>query len=281
MITEYIRSSSAEEALFELQKGQNKAAFLAGGTEIQRLGSSVKVTKVVSLKDLKLNEIVKKDDVVRIGSTVTFQQALDSLDVPQYLKEALLFMNSRPKRNVATIGGNIALSRDDSYLMSTLIAAKARLVLANITQEGSYSEEDIPIREYHSFKEHFDGSLILAIVLNKPGRFVASERFAITAQSMASVTLSFGADISSKEVRDVRIAAAIKGSGVVRLTEIEKELSGSGFAKAEDIAIHVGDDIAFVDDVTGKGSYKKYILATAVADLYNRCLKAIEKGGIA
>jgi putative selenate reductase FAD-binding subunit len=281
MIDEYIRPTSVHQALLTMQKEGEKSAFIAGGTEIMRLDSSIDCTKVISLKDLGLDSITEKNKELRLGSTVTFQKALEHEAVPHYLKKALNFCGSRTRRNMATIGGNIALSRDDSYLMATLIAAKARLILADVSDDGIYNEENIPIREYHSFKEHFNESLILAVILNKPQRFVSSVRFSRTQQSPAAVTLAFGADISSDSIVDVRIAAAIKESGIVRLIEVEAGVSDGQFITAEDAAIQAATDIVFKDDITGSAAYKKYILGTAVADLYGQALKAVDnKGGV-
>ena len=278
MITRYIQATTAHEALNAVLQGK-ETVLLAGGTEINRLGSSVRCAQVVSLGKLGLDRISVEPRSVRIGAMVTFQQALDHEAVPAYLKEALGFCGSRTRRHMATIGGNVALSRDDSYLLPTLIAAKARLLLADVADDGSYTEEDIPIREYHSFREHFSGSLILAIILNKPQRFVASARFARTAQSPAAITVSFGADLSSGSAHDVRICGAIKGSGVVRLPEVEEAVSSGQYQTPADAATQAGSDIAFIDDITGSAAYKRYLLGTAVADLYRQCLAATGKGG--
>lgn len=278
MITEFMQAKSPKEALEAIHKSPEDAVFLAGGTEINRLGSSVACARVVSLKHLGLDTIEESDGVVTIGSMVTFQQALDSDVVPSYLKEALRFCGSRTRRNMSTLGGNVTLSRDDSYLLSTLIAAKARLVLADLSREGVYNEEDVPIREYHSFREHFTGSLILKIVLNKPQRFVASSRFARTAQSPGAVTVSFGADMSSGTPHDVRICAAVKGSGIFRLIQVEEGVSNGQYEAPEDAATQAGVDIAFVDDITGTAAYKRYILGTAVSELYRSCLDSKSKG---
>lgn len=278
MITEFIRATSAEEALSTIQKPDG-AVFLAGGTEIQRLNSSVRCSKVISLKNLGLDTISVENQMVSIGAMVSFQKALDHPAVPGFLKDALRFCASRTRRNMATIGGNIALSRDDSYLLPTLIAAKARLILADIATDGSYNEENIPIREYHSFRDHFAGSLILGIVLNKPQRFVASSRFARTAQSPAALTISFGADISSGSPHDVRICAAVKGSGIVRLLQVEEGVSNGSYQQVEDAATQAGTDIAFIDDITGSAAYKRYLMGTAVSELYRLCLGTIAQGG--
>jgi putative selenate reductase FAD-binding subunit len=278
MISRYMKAQTAREALLAIQEDKS-TVFLAGGTEINRLGSAVRCSQVVSLRELGLDQVRAHERQLDIGSMVTFQEAIDHEAVPGYLREALRFCGSRTRRNMATIGGNIALSRDDSYLLPTLIAAKARLMLADVSEDGTYSQEDIPIREYHSFREHFSGSLIVGIILNKPRRFVASARFARTAQSPAAVTVSFGADISSGSAHDVRICAAIKGTGLVRLPEVEDAVSSGQYQTPADAATQAGIDIAFIDDITGSAAYKRYLLGTAVADLYRQCLAAIAKGG--
>lgn len=279
MIGEFIRTTSPQESLGALHNGGEGTHFIAGGTEILRLGSLIGPQKVVSLKGLNLSGIEEERGIVSIGATTTFQEALESDLVPPYLKEALLFCGSYTRRNMGTIGGNIALRRDDSYLSPTLIAAKARLILGDIAKDGKYGEENIPIREYHSFEEHFEGSLILKIVLNKPKRFVASLRYARTVQSPAAVTIALGADISSDAPHDVRIAAAIKGSGVVRLIEVENGIMEGHYPTVEDAAAHAAQDLVLVDDITGSAAYKRYILTASVAELYKQCLDAISKGG--
>ena len=109
------------------------AAFLAGGTEVNRLGSdaAAKAETLISLKRCAGMDRIETDgENVRIGAMCTFQQLIESDKIPAYLKEAAYFMASRTKRNMATIGGNIAALRDDSYLIPVLSAAGAVLELA-------------------------------------------------------------------------------------------------------------------------------------------------------
>ncbi len=273
MISEFIKGESVEQALKEIQKGTSLAGFIAGGTEIQRLGTPLVYDKVVSLHALGLDVISEKDRKITIGSMATFNQILENNTIPLYLKEAIRFCGSFTKRNMATIGGNIALMRDDSYLLSTLLAAKARIIIADISVDGEYNVENIPIREYHEFNDHFSGSLILAIELNKPKRVVLSQRFARTQQSPAAITVSFGASIEEGALQDVRVFAAIKGTGIIRLKKVEEGIADRLFLTPEDVATVVNSEIAFVDDITGSASYKHYILGSSVAQLYKKCLE--------
>ncbi|NCB01407.1 MAG: molybdopterin dehydrogenase [Spirochaetia bacterium] len=277
MISEFIKGEGVQQALKEIQKGGLSAGFIAGGTEIQRLGTQKKYTKVVSLHSISLDTITSDTQKVVIGAMATFTQMAEDSQVPSYLKEAIKFCGSFTKRNMATIGGNIASLRDDSYLIPTLLAAKARVHIGDISVDGEYSVENIPLREYIEFREHFMGSLILAIELNRPKRIVFSQRFARTVQSPAAITVSFGAGIEEGTLTDVRIFAAIKGTGIIRLKKVEEGIAERQFLTPEDVATVVNSEIAFVDDITGSASYKHYILGSSVAHLYKRCLELTQE----
>ncbi len=279
MISEYIKGESVQQALKEIQKGGSRAGFIAGGTEIQRLGSPLSYDKVVSLDSINLNTIQKDVHKVTIGAMATFTDILNSEVVPSYIKEAVRFCGSFTKRNMATIGGNIGAMRDDSYLIATLLAAKARINIKDISVDGEYSVENIPLREYHEFKDHFIGSLILSIELNRPKRVVYSERFARTQQSPAAITISFGTSIEEGALTDVRIFAAIRGTGIIRLKKVEDGIMERQFTDPDDVATVVNSEIAFVDDITGSASYKHYIVGSSVASMYKKCLAISQKEG--
>ena len=53
------------------------------------------------------------------------QQLVESDLIPAFIKEAAKFCASFAKRNAATVGGNLALRRDDSYLAAAFCAATA------------------------------------------------------------------------------------------------------------------------------------------------------------
>lgn len=50
---------------------------------------------------------------------------------------------------------------DHSYLAPALLASRCRLLTANLTEKGVYSEDNIPIREYHAYHKQFAGTLLL------------------------------------------------------------------------------------------------------------------------
>ncbi|MDD3902105.1 MAG: FAD binding domain-containing protein [Sphaerochaeta sp.] len=268
MIQEFLIANDSEDAL-KLRRNNPKSVFYAGGTEINRLNSTVMAKTAISLSKLHLNNITDEGNSIRIGSMVTFQQLVESPLVPQYLKDAALYCGSFPRRNMATLGGNLALCGDHSYLAPVLLASRARLLTANLTEGGAYSEDNIPIREYHAYHSQFSGTLLLGVSLSKDQRFVGSSRFANTLESQAGVTVGFGATKNNEGVIDhVRVYVAVKGSGVQRLSDVENAIENGELTSRQDVQLAVGHAIEAKDDFTGSSSYKRYIASEGIAQLF-------------
>ena len=242
-----IFAGSVEEAL---AAKNGASAFLAGGTEINRLRSSVTAEKLISIKKLPaLRGIAEEDGFIRIGAATTFQEAVDSPLVPGYFKEACRLMASRTKRNMATVGGNIALLRDDSYILPCLIAAKATLVWM---AEGK-KEEGCPCCFMKAGKTK---DALLLYILLAPERRVYLKRYANTAMSCSVMNLAYGFD---KDGGNVAIGAAFKNAGLMKLAEAEK------LAAPEDAAAYGKEaPVAFKDDMYGSAAYKRYLLGATI-----------------
>lgn len=274
MIKYLLKVNDVKEALIK-KKENPDYAFYAGGTEINRLNSNLKFEGAISLEGLGLDEIKVTKDGVKIGACVTLQALIESKDIPDYLKEAAKFCASRTLRNVATVGGNLAFGSDDSYLMPTLLAAKARLMTSGLTSKGVFTEDNLPIREYHSNHDSFSNTLLVAIILpREDNRIVLSKRFAKTTHAHSSVTVAFGAKVSNSKLSEVRIFAAIKGTGIERFSEVENAIENGAFNSSADVEFAIANAINAKDDLTGSASYKKYITSVAVAQMFD-----VAKGG--
>lgn len=169
--------------------------FLSGGTEILRLNTGVdKNSPLIDILPLLSDEIRKEGDSVLIGASATFALLLSSPVVPDYLKEALCYMPSPQLRNQATIGGNIASWRDDSFLIPTLSASGAEL-----TVDSSDGEKERMSIEDYGLKR----GLILSVSIPASAE-VRNFRESLTSHSHAVVTASFGEGE----------CYAVKGSGI-------------------------------------------------------------------
>lgn len=259
------------------------SAFLAGGTEINRLGSSVDASTLVSIGRIaELDGICVIDDqspacsqsacakdgkILRIGAMCTFQDIVESDHVPAYLKEACLFMASRTKRNMATIGGNVALKRDDSYIYPALLAAGAKLQMLDRDGNTVYK----CAKRYLESGDLYKDNLIVAVLLPVSGPCVCSKRIANTAQSHAALTVSVGYNDGK-----VRIGAAIKNTALVYMAGLSEELSKRDMTDQEILDAIVGDsDLRFACDIFGSPAYKRYLLSVIISDLARKA-----KGGV-
>ncbi|MDD3059298.1 MAG: FAD binding domain-containing protein [Sphaerochaeta sp.] len=277
MIQEYLVATDTEDAL-KLKRNKNKSVFYAGGTEINRLNSKVDAKVAISLAKLGLDTITDEGSYIRIGSMVTLQKLVESELVPQWLKDAALFCGSFTRRNMATIGGNLALMSDHSYLAPALLASRCRLLTANLTEGGAYSEDNIPIREYHAYHQQFSGTLILAVSLSKDSRYVGTSRFANSSQNSAAVTVGFGATQNSEQVIDhVRVFAAVHGSAVQRLNAVENAIENGELTTPADVQMAVQQSLSALDDYVGSSAYKRYIASEGVAQLFAAFLKGDAK----
>ena len=184
---------------------------------------------------------------LRIGAMCSFQEILDCDAAPAWLKTAVRYLASLPRRFKATVGGNIASWRSDSYLVPTLIASGAKLSLMG--KEGILLEE---IGQYAADREKYSDALITGILV-KPDEQVQilAKRYANTVESHACLTIAMG-----KEGDTYRIGLAIKNCGIF-LPDITNW--GISWKKA-----------GVQDDMFGSEEYKRYLTETTLDTMYEK-----------
>lgn len=246
------------------------SVFLAGGTEINRLGSHVTYRDLVSIKKIEELKVIRAEgEQIRIGACCTFTELIQSELIPAYLKEACHFMASMTKRNMATIGGNVALLRSDSYLVPTLIAAGARLdILAR-----HRIRREICIETYLQEHEKYKDDLILAILLPAEVGVILSKRYANTAESHAVLTVSMGCDTK----QNLSIGAAIKNAGIFDLSELAVAIEADPEITEEEILdwVYAWEEAPVKEDMFGSEKYKRYLLGVTISLM----LEELRKGG--
>ena len=247
------------------------AAFYAGGTEIGRLGSPVDAKTLILLKKIpELYGIRVTGDPetenpsgswLRIGAMCSFQEILDCDAAPAWLKTAVRYLASLPRRFKATVGGNIASWRSDSYLIPTLLAAGAKLEIAGM--EGGEDPDQngngavpgrriLALKDYMEEREQLGNWLITAVYADLSHDLkVLSEHFSNTAQSHAYLSLAMG-----KKGEDYRIGMAVAGCGIYA----PGILSWSRAWKEAGVR----------DDLNGSEEYKRYLAGITLDEFYER-----------
>lgn len=220
--------NTIEEAAALRAKLADSAVYLAGGTDDLRLGSEAGGKDLIDINALCPDTIEEKDGKISIGSRCTLQALKESDALPCFLREAAGFCASFIKRNSATVGGNLALRRSDSYLAAALAAANASLLVVNKDGEA----REIPVTKYLACD---CTCLIVKIVINA-GLNGWIRRFGRTSSSHATLIAAVCGD-----------TYAISVSGSPLACGSSPDLTAS---------------ICFCDDITGSAEYKKYLAET-------------------
>lgn len=220
---------TALDAVMLRKENAETSVYLAGGTDDLRLNGAAEGKDLIDINGLdeKYDTITVRGGKVWIGARCTLQQVLESELVPAFIREAAGFCSSFVRRNSATIGGNVALRREDSYMAAALTAADA--VLDSVTPHG---EELKPVGEY--LQGHCK-RLIRYIVVDKD-RSGWVKRFGNTSASHAALI-------------------AAESNGIFALS-----VSGTPFTYGN--TAELAKDMTFTDDVTGSAAYKKYLAET-------------------
>lgn len=221
------KPTTIREAVALRAEHPDNSVYLAGGTDDLRLGSCAEGKDLIDINGLCSDAIEEKDGKLVIGALCTLQTLKECEKIPAFIREAAGFCSSFVKRNSATVGGNIALRRQDSYLAAALAAANAT-VLAS-TPEG---DKEVPICKYLNCT---CTCLIRGFVID-PSVTGWVKRFGRTSASHATLIAAVSGDTYALSV------------------------SGSGFAcgNSPDLA----SSMTFVDDIAGSAEYKKYLAET-------------------
>lgn len=214
------------------------AVYFAGGSEILRNGGSVAAdTPVVDVSGLLPHEIRKDGNSLVIGAAVTFQELYENSLSPSWLRKAAHLMASRALRNQATVGGNIALLRDDSYVIPSLLAAGATLT---VFSDGG--QKNVSLEDY--VKKGGCSCLILSITVPSDVK-VCLRRFARSSSSHSALNIAASPD---------RVCACVRASGIATsLDELER--------------------LEYKDDITGSAEYKRYL---ALEEAAGRLMKEVK-----
>ncbi len=216
--------TTPQEAVALRREHRETSVYLAGGTDDLRLHSPATGKDLVDINGLGFDTIQVKDGKVYIGARVTLQQLVECAAVPAFIREAAGFCANFIRRNSATVGGNVAARRQDSYLAAALTAADAVLVA-----ETADGEKEKAIGEYLLS----DCKCFLKYIVVDAERQGFVKRFGRTASTHATLI-------------------AAESNGVYALS-----VHGSALVYGDSAAVY--EKATYVDDLEGSAAYKKYL----------------------
>ena len=279
MIQEFCKPRTVEEAL-RLKAEHLNYKYLAGGTELNAKGypgTPPKITGLISLFDLGLNKVEEAEGKLCIGSTVTLQQLIDEVKAPfEIVKEGASNVINRNIRNMATVGGNISACKSCSDLIPIMLVTDALLEVHSVKGEA----REVSIEEY--IQEKRDCLITKITIPTRKNFYMAISRYTRASNDLALINICIGLELLDGLCKDARLAIGGVAATPIRIKETEKFLSGreiKGNLKdfSSELRNHVEKQITPVDDLRGKGWFKREMAGGLVLEaLY----KAAKKGGV-
>jgi len=267
MIKEVFKPVSFGEAVKLKSEGMY---YLGGGTQInwtpaqdeRVLEGKPAIEKVILISDLLSSEIKKEGSVISLGAGLTLKELIDASLVPDILKKAAGYIASRNIRNMATLGGNIAANRSDSYLIPALIALKADV-----------ETEDEGIICVETYIREEKDCLIKRVILPEVEGVCVIDVSVKSSAAYPSITTAVR--VSSREVV---VAIGCVSNHVIRLKNLEAGILNGSLA-GDNLEAAVAKEINPESDLKGSVEYKKYISGSMIAHSVNLSYKELSGKG--
>lgn len=255
MIKQVFKPASFKEAV-KLKNAD--IYYLSGGTRInwapaqaeRKLKGKPAIEKVILVQNLLSKKIKKQGADLFIGAGITLQELIDAPETPEALKKAAGFIASRNIRNMATLGGNIAANRPDSYIIPCLIAQKADVKTADagIMSVETYIREEKNYLIEQIILPRVEGTCVIDVALKSSGAYPCVTAAVRVSHKEAVVVLGCVSD------------------HVIRLKQVEPGImEGSLFG--DRLAAAIEKQISPQSDLVGSAAYKKYISGSMIAHL--------------
>lgn len=204
---------------------ENPVIPYAGGTDLM-VENRADVTYLFLNKISELKQIKVDDRYIRIGSGVTFTQAMEDERVPELMREAVSHIAAPAIRNAGTFGGNLGngSAKADSVLIDFVTDAKLRLASVR-------GERIVDVDKFYLGRKNLDlaeDELIAEILLPKEGLDNYYYEKVGGRSAMAISRISFAGVFEEKDGVIVNIAAAFGAVAdiVLRYKDIEAMMIG-------------------------------------------------------
>jgi len=264
------RPASVRQAL-ELKASLGiEAVFLAGGSEINQKHHPVQPSQLISLVGLELAGVAPDEWGLVIGATTTFQQLLEAPETPAILREAAGRLVNRNVRNVATVGGQIAIGKSCGDLLPTLTALGARVMVATLEGSGAWSVED--------YLQAKPAGLIVAVELPSPtpGRRFAMRNFTRTANDLSVLTCAASLARDGDAIVQPVFAMGGVAATAIRLDTVEAALAGQPLPPRDQLEALIAKAVTPIDDLRGSAAFKRALAGSLGADALIDAFNAAE-----
>ena len=253
-----------KSAKFKIEKPKY---LIGGGTDLYvQKWEDIVNSKSLIIVDKKIsNEIIKKENEIIIGASVTIEDFITNKTIKKYfpqIEEQLELFGSLPIRNKATIAGNIVNASPIGDLTNILLTLNSKVHL-----EGK-KKRIIPLENFYlgyKLLNKKKNEIVTKITFEIPPKnfqFNFEKVSKRTYLDIASVNSSIGILVKDNIIQDVRISAGGVAPIPLYLKNTSefltnKELTSQNVKEATQIAF---SEISPISDARGSAEYKKLLL---------------------
>ena len=253
------------EAVEMLSKYQDKAAVLAGGTDLLVLmKSGLKVPYIVSLSEIPGLDYVLYDpnDGLRIGAMATLAQVADNADIKKNyaaLWESAAVNGTPQTRNRATLVGNILRASPAGDCCAAALALGGKVVL-----QGAAGKREVDIDNFWvAYRTTARQAFEFAVEYKIPANVGQSAFIRMTRadQDLSKLNAAVCLNMSGNVCQGARLAIGCVAPTTVRMNKAEEILKGKEITDGvlKEIEEAVKGDITPIDDVRSSAWYRKEV----------------------
>ena len=272
MNQEYYYPSSLEEALNLLTKESTE--IIAGGTHLATSKNGA-ISNFVDITRLGLGYIKKDQQIVRVGSTTTITELIESPIISEVgngiLTKACQLIADTPLRNVITLGGNIARTYPWVGLPVVLLVLDAEIEIKSLEDT-----KKVPANEYYKGGKLKKGAIITEIAFPiRNDYFCRYEKFALTTVDYSWLTMAFTARNENGKIVDPHLAVS-RITKAQRVTSVEEFLERKSLTNLdiETAVVTLRKSVKIVADYRSSKIYREHLLGV----LFRRMLEEMREG---
>ncbi len=263
---EYVRPSSADEALQALGGAGENAKLLAGGQSLipvlrLRLAAPATVIDLGGCADLV--GVRDAGDSLVIGAMTTHAEVASNDLVARHaplLAQAARTIGDPQIRHLGTFGGSLSHADPAGDLPSVACALAATMTVAGPNGRREVSASEF-FTDYYTTALAPDEILVAASVPKLAGWGTWYEKFNRVAQAWAIVGVAAAVRRDNGSIAEARVALTNMGSTPLRAHAVEQALIGAD-ASMDALAaacVHAVEGTSPSDDVTASADYRNHL----------------------
>lgn len=269
---ELLLPQSIAEAVKLLAKYKDKAAVMAGGTDVV-----ISMTKgfgapyVISLADIPgLDQITfTKGKGLTIGAMATLQQVADTPEVKKYypaLWKSTAINGTPQTRNMGTVVGNILRASPSGDCCCSILATGGTVVLQSTRGKREVKIEEFFLKYRVTARRPDELAVAVKLPALAPSTKTAFARMTRTTLDLSKVNVAARLDMAGSTCKEARVAIGAVAPMTIRLRKAENLLKGERITEdlLQIIADRVQTEVFPIDDVRSTAEYRRDISGVLV-----------------